>query len=86
MVNSHSSISPQLEQALSTVVDKRSYQNALKALELAEGDREAAQAEAEQLRNLNAYLATENAKLKGELVVIPPRKFYGGGKLVPLSN
>ena len=67
MVNSKRSISPQLEQALSTVVDKRKLQNALKALELSEGAREEAEATIQQQRGYIAYLSTQKVRLKEEL-------------------
>lgn len=64
MVNSNSCISPELQQALSTVIDKRYHQNALKALELLEGEKEAFEEEARRRRNATAYLIDENARLK----------------------
>lgn len=67
MVNSNSSISPQLEQALSTVVDKRRLDNALKALALAEGDREVLEVENRAQQRVIAYLSTEKDKLEKEL-------------------
>ena len=63
MVNSNSTISPQLEQALSTVVDKRELQNALKALELSEVAREEAEMTVEQQQNYIAYLSNDRAML-----------------------
>ena len=54
MATQNNSISPQLEQALDTVVDKRLYQNALKALELAEGDKEALEAAVQRFGSVAA--------------------------------
>lgn len=67
MVNPNSSISPELEQALSTVVDKRSHHNALKALELSEGAREEAETTVEQQRGHIAYLTAQKVQLEKEV-------------------
>ncbi len=73
MVNSYSSISPQLEQALSTVVDKRQHQNALKALELSEGARQEAEATVQRQRGQVAYLSAQKTKLEKENEILKCR-------------
>ena len=67
MPNLNSSISPELEQALSTVVDKRSYQNALKALEISEGEKEVVKARLQESRVRCAYLSAQKIKLEKEI-------------------
>ena len=66
MVHSNSTIIPELEQALLSVVSKRQYNAALQALEQAEGRVEALEQDNERLRNTATHFYVQNVRLESE--------------------